>query len=119
MGALTNTIIPCQYFFFSQEGNAEIYNEAFINQALKIKASSLPLAGKPDWECRLYLHRKSVSRGLRLYLLERKMRSLNLNWTFPVYSAYDDSAYSEHMSMLDEIRIKVFEKDFLIKYLFL
>lgn len=53
-----------------------------------------------------------MSRGLRLYLLERKMRSLNLNWTFPVYSAYDDSAYSEHMTMLDEIRIKVFEKVF-------
>ena len=35
------------------------------------------------------------------------MRGLGLNWTFPVYSAYDDSAYSNHMLDLDEIRIKV------------
>ena len=35
------------------------------------------------------------------------MRTLGLNWTFPVYSAYDDSAYSNHMLELDEIRIKV------------
>ena len=91
----------------SQEGNAEIYNEAFIDEAFKIQSSKLQLSGKPDWECRHYLHRKSLARGLRLYLIEMEMRSYNQTWTFPVYSAYDDSAYSAQLLIIEQYWIKV------------
>ena len=101
-------------FLLSQEGNAEVYNECFLIEALKIKSSTIPLSGKPDWECRHYLHRKSVARGLRLHLMEMEMRSLKQDWSFPVYSAYDDTAYSEQLLKIDEFRIKVSRnKDFL------
>ena len=103
---LENAILK-KSFLSSQEGNAEVYNECFLMEALKIKSSSIPLSGKPDWECRHYLHRKSVARGLRLHLMEMEMRSLRLNWTFPVYSAYDDTAYSEQLLKIDQFRIKV------------
>ena len=43
-----------------------------------------------------------------MYLLESEMRSLELNWTFPIYSAYDDSAYNEHMLIIDGNRLKVY-----------
>ena len=94
-------------FLLSQEGNAEVYNECFLIEALKIKSSTIPLSGKPDWECRHYQHRKSVARGLRLHLMEMEMRSLKQDWSFPVYSAYDDTAYSEQLLKIDEFRIKV------------
>ena len=102
---LTN--ILKKFFLLSQEGNAEVYNECFLLEALKIKSSSIPLSGKPEWESRHYLHRKSVARGLRLHLMEIEMRSLKHNWSFPVYSAYDDAAYSEQLLKIDEFRIKV------------
>ena len=103
-----------EYFFAnmhhvwaSQEGNAEVYNEAFGQEALKIKKSKLTLSGKADWECRHYLHRKALSRALRLYLIESEMRSLNQVWTFAIYSAYNDMAYNEHLIKIDEFRIRV------------
>ena len=102
---LTN--ILKKFFLLSQEGNAEVYNECFLIEALKIKSSTIPLSGKPDWECRHYLHHKSVARGLRLHLMEMEMRSLKQDWSFPVYSAYDDTAYSEQLLKIDEFRIKV------------
>lgn len=68
----------------------------------------IPLSGKADWECRHYLHRKALARGLRLYLIESEMRSLNQTWVFPVYSAYNDNAYNEHLIKIDEYRIRVF-----------
>ena len=92
---------------YSQEGNAEIYNEAFIEEAFKIRDSTLQLSGKPDWECRHYLHRKSLARGLRLYLMEMEMKHNKQAWVFPVYSAYDDTAYSEQLMIIDQYRIKV------------
>ena len=92
---------------YSQEGNAEVYNECFLKEALKLRSSSLALSGKPDWECRHFLHRKAVSRALRFHLLEMEMRSLDKNWKFPVYSAYDDTAYDAHLKEIDEHRIKV------------
>ena len=108
MNTRNQTIISFILFFInSQEGNAEVYNECFLKEALKIKSSSIPLSGKPDWECRHYLHRKSVARGLRFHLIEMEMRSLNKNWNFPIYSAYDDAAYSEHLMEIDAHRIKV------------
>ena len=92
---------------YSQEGNAEVYNECFLKEALKLRSSSLALSGKPDWECRHFLHRKAVSRALRFHLLEMEMKSLDKNWNFPVYSAYDDTAYDAHLKEIDEHRIKV------------
>ena len=93
---------------FSQDGNSEVYNEAFVHEAFKIKESKIPLSGKADWECRHYLHRKSLARGLRLYLIESEMRSLNQTWVFPIYSAYNDNAYNEHLIKIDALRIRVF-----------
>lgn len=94
---------------FSQEGNSEVYNEAFVQEALKIKKSKLSLSGKADWECRHYLHRKSLARGLRLFLIEMEMRYLNQSWIFPIYSAYNDMAYNDQLIKIDEHRIRVFK----------
>ena len=66
----------------SQEGNAEVYNKAFLEEATKAKHSKLLLSGKDDWEYRHYLHRKALSGALRLYLVEMEMRSHNAVWIF-------------------------------------
>ena len=99
---------PFSFNVFSQDGNSEVYNEAFVHEAFKIKESKIPLSGKADWECRHYLHRKALARGLRLYLIESEMRSLNQTWVFPIYSAYNDNAYNEQLIKIDEFRIRVF-----------
>ena len=99
---MIKTFIIC-----SQEGSAEAYNEAFLKDALKVKVMDIKLSGKADWALRHSLYRKSLSRALRLYLIEEEMRSLNQNWVFPIYSAYTDAAYDEHLVKIDEYRIKV------------
>ena len=35
------------------------------------------------------------------------MRSISADWVFPIYSAYDDSAYGDHMVTIDQLRIQV------------
>lgn len=74
---------------------------------MKIKESKLTLSGKADWDWRHYLSRKAVAKGLRLYLMEKEMRSLDESWIFPIYSAYDDNAYNEHLIQIDANRIRV------------
>ena len=92
---------------FSHEGNSEAYNEAFDLDALKVKEVKIKLSGKEDWDTRHYLHHKSLSRAVRLYLIEIEMRSLGENWTFPIYSAYTDSAYDDQLIRIDEHRLRV------------
>ena len=48
-----------------------------------------------------------MAKGLRLYLMEKEMRSLDESWIFPIYSAYDDNAYNEHLIQIDANRIRV------------
>ena len=96
-----------QFKICSQDGNSKVYNEAFVNEAFKVKDLKIPLSSKADWEFRHYLHRKALARGLRLYLIESEMRSLSQTWVFPIYSAYNDNAYNEHLIKIDEYRIRV------------
>ena len=70
---------------YSQEGNTEAYNEAFLKDALKVNDLTIELSGKADWDTQHFLYRKSLARALRLYLIEVEMRSLQQCWTFSVY----------------------------------
>ena len=56
---------------------------------------------------RHYLERRSLSRAMRLFLLEREMHDLGKDWIFKSYSARDDEVYEEFMKEIDDFRIKV------------
>ena len=56
---------------------------------------------------RHYLDRRSLSRAMRLHLLEQEMRSMGKSWVFESYSARDDTVYNKYMMEIDEYRIEV------------
>ena len=41
--------------------------------------------------------RRSLSRAMRLFLLEKEMHSLGKTWTFDSYSAKDDTVYNKYL----------------------
>ena len=88
---------------FSFEANAEIFNEANYDAAQRVKKLKLKVA--PDENPvmhRHYIDRRSLSRAMRLFLLEKEMHSLSKTWTFDSYSARDDTVYNKYLIEIDE-----------------
>ena len=95
-------------YTFSFEANGEIFNESNYDKAQAFKERNLTLEEEVDpIKHRHYVDRRSISRAMRLYLLEEEMRNLKKNWSFKSYSARDDSAYTDHLIEIDNIRLQV------------